>query len=893
MNNVSVMRGQCYAILQGVERSIAANIIRNFNLDDPEFLTDQEHERAFNRLRIDYRDVSEELDDVNNLDLLSYLDLGDLLALFNRHRSDVINVSPPEIKEAVGIIETHKVHAIRKRVMHPVRPLEDDDLSNLTVVSELLRNECPSMAWDALDEGLASLTDPDRALAVAIPQFWTDEPKTAHNLPIAEYEETGFIGRREERQKLMNWLQTDQRVITVVGPGGIGKTALTLQVCYDLLDSSQCDFENIVWVSLKTQYLTADGIRDIANAVDNQAQLINEISEEIEVDTGNAPSANWDDVIAHMRSAKTLLVIDNLETLGSDIRDLAIAIPQGSKLLLTSRVGLGEIEVRYTMPDFNPRDANILIRRLGVAYGCAEINDAGQGVLNDYCNRLHYNPLLIKWFVQAVSKGTNPTTILTNDDFEKALSFCVANVYDGLSSQAKIIVASLLAAREALSQTQIRELVNISRVPFEIAERELRRSNFIESKGDNEGSTMYQIRGMIHRYLSHHHGPSDQVVKNVRRTLQGWQLEQDRSSLGQAALRYSSQYVHVETLDHRIAAKYLRDAHRAIRGNDVSLAEEALNHAIELTPDWWEVHRVNAHVLSLKNAPIYEIENAFELSINYNDNDINRQDYAAYLMRTDSNDRALEQIDAALMHEHALVNVLRSMRGVAFMRMGRINESLAVFESVWQQRENTPVLHYRRVQGTQYAEAYRRLVEQLKNQGNGDGAGAALQTGIEIVDQTADECGWDGKLSEMGIRLLAESIGVGDMTDNWQNKHMEVAQRWDSNEQFTHNCDGRRVSSRFQRNTELAKAMPNSSKIVLEDAEILRFDGKVFRIQDSYGFVYCSSLGDVYINPSSMVRRMEWEKLQVGVQVTFGVMHSGRSPIAIRLEYSQYSLGLG
>ena len=888
MTNMSVMRGQCYTILQGLERSIAANILRNFNLDDPRFLTPEEQERAFTRLKIDFQDSVDDLGDVNNLDLLAYLDLGDLLGLINRHRSDVSNSAPLEVKEAVNIIDSRNVPAIRKRVMHPVRPLETDDLFNLTAVSDALPVQCPSMIWDPLLEGSASINDPDRAMGVAIPQYWIDETRTIHNLPVAEYEETGFIGRRDERQNLMKWLQTDQRVITVVGPGGIGKTALTLQVCYDMLDSPRCDFENIIWVSLKTQYLTADGIRDITNAVDSQTQLIHQISAQADADSQVSQSADWEVVLSQMRMNKTLLVIDNLETLGSQIRDLAIAVPQGSKLLLTSRVGLGEIEVRYTLPDFSPRDAAILIRKLGTAYGCTDISGAPAGVLNEYCNRLHYNPLLIKWFVQAVAKGTNPTSILTNDDFDKALSFCVANVYDSLSPEAKDIVSAILAAREALSQTQIRELVNIERIPFEIAERELRRSSFIESKGANQGSALYQIRGMIHNYLSRNHGPTNDVVKHTRRMLQGWQVEQDRSSLGQAAMRYSSRYVHVETLDQSIAAKYLRDTRQASGPIALREAEDSLNRALELTPDWWEVHRAHAHLLTLKNSPIYEVENAFELSISYDDNDINRQDYAAYLMKTDSNDRALEHIDKALEHEDALVNVLKSMRGLALMRMGRISESLVVFGAVWQRREDTPVIHDRRVQGTQYADALRRLVEQLKNQGNREEAGSTLLNGVTVVGQTAEECGWDEKLSEMGIRLLAESIGVTGIVDSWQVQHLEIAKKWDASDQFVQVCDGRRVIRTFQRNVELAKTMPNTSKIALIDGEIQKFDGKVLRIRDSYGFIYCPSLGDVHMTQFSMARQREWEDLREGDQVTFAVMQPGRSPNALRLENATY-----
>ena len=181
-----------------------------------------------------------------------------------------------------------------------------------------------------------------------------------------------------------------------------------------------------------------------------------------------------------MAMTRTLLVIDNLETLGSQIRDLAIGIPDGSKLLLTSRVGLGEIELRYSMPDLSANDAVSLMRHLGVAYNYTTIKNNKQGVLKDYCSRLHHNPLLIKWFVQAVGKGTRAEDILSNDDFEQALRFCWENVFSRLSQLSVRVISILQAARRNLSQTQLQDLVDEKYIPFVQTMQELHQSNIIE-----------------------------------------------------------------------------------------------------------------------------------------------------------------------------------------------------------------------------------------------------------------------------------------------------------------------------------------------------------------------------------------------------------------------------
>jgi predicted ATPase/DNA-binding SARP family transcriptional activator len=48
---------------------------------------------------------------------------------------------------------------------------------------------------------------------------------------------TGFVGRREELQRLLGLVERS-RLVTVVGPGGVGKTRLAVETCWELVSSS-------------------------------------------------------------------------------------------------------------------------------------------------------------------------------------------------------------------------------------------------------------------------------------------------------------------------------------------------------------------------------------------------------------------------------------------------------------------------------------------------------------------------------------------------------------------------------------------------------------------------------------------------------------------------------
>ena len=97
---LSVVRMKCYLILQGLERSLKDSLFDQYDVEAPSFLTAEEQERSLGRLRQDMEESAWGLDDVRNEDLLPYLDLGDLVALLNRHQALARQVSGDEIGAA-------------------------------------------------------------------------------------------------------------------------------------------------------------------------------------------------------------------------------------------------------------------------------------------------------------------------------------------------------------------------------------------------------------------------------------------------------------------------------------------------------------------------------------------------------------------------------------------------------------------------------------------------------------------------------------------------------------------------------------------------------------------------------------------------------------------------
>jgi MoxR-like ATPase len=84
--------------------------------------------------------------------------------------------------------------------------------------------------------------------------------KPRHNLPESL---TSFVGREQELREVKRLL-AEQRLVTLTGPGGTGKTRLALQAATDLLD----DFEDVS-ISL-THLKSRSGIRPRGDCADRR-----------------------------------------------------------------------------------------------------------------------------------------------------------------------------------------------------------------------------------------------------------------------------------------------------------------------------------------------------------------------------------------------------------------------------------------------------------------------------------------------------------------------------------------------------------------------------------------------------------------------------------------------
>ncbi|MEP7359275.1 MAG: LuxR C-terminal-related transcriptional regulator, partial [Anaerolineales bacterium] len=169
-------------------------------------------------------------------------------------------------------------------------------------------------------------------------------PAPRHNLPV---QLTNFVGRAPQIMEVKGLLR-GTRLLTLIGPGGSGKTRLALQIAAESLG----DFADGAWL---VELAPVADPAQVPQAVVRSLALTAETGLPLEL----APIAPSDGDAAslireHLRDKRLLLILDNCEHLVAASAQLAeqlLRAAPGLRVLATSREALGVVgETSYPVP---------------------------------------------------------------------------------------------------------------------------------------------------------------------------------------------------------------------------------------------------------------------------------------------------------------------------------------------------------------------------------------------------------------------------------------------------------------------------------------------------------------------------------------------------------------
>jgi hypothetical protein len=494
-----------YAVISAIEEDLRSVLARGLGVSAaPGIFGDELTARAQDRA---HRDLGDRPTTVG--ELLPYVDFGDAWQLVARQGAPLPPVWSSTAKQLAPRLE--KLVATRNRVMH-TRPLNFEDLP-LTLETAQRLDEVASLEVPRLRETLRLLADDPAALDRVLPEPDNEEQ---HNLPYPDFDETGFIGRRDTIEHVKTLCLGPFPVITILGEGGMGKTAAAVKVAYELLDDPRSPFEATIWCSSKTTQLTAGDVVSIEGAITSSLGLIAAVASELVERHENDPTA---EVLSYMAEFRILLILDNLETvLDERIRTFLTKLPMGSKVLITSRIGLGTLEHPVRLPKLADDEAVELIRSLARVRGVDDLVRMDNRRLTKHCRKMDNNPLWIKWFVSGVQAGSRPEDLLSNPS--QFLEFSMSNVYGYLSERSREVLQAMQGAPGKRSQSELVVLSGLTVEQLQAALAELCVTNMVTMISSPVGSTFethYALGELPRSYLSKHHPVAAEVQRRIGR----------------------------------------------------------------------------------------------------------------------------------------------------------------------------------------------------------------------------------------------------------------------------------------------------------------------------------------------------------------------------------------
>ena len=242
-------------------------------------------------------------------------------------------------------------------------------------------------------------------------------------------------------------------IVTLTGPGGIGKTTIAIKAIGELSQQEDPPYEVVLWISARDIDLLDTGPKPVSRKVFTQQDIAQAAVELLEPASRNSEDFNpvnfFQNCLSDGAAGPTLFVLDNFETLKdpTDVVEwLDTYIRPPHKVLITTRFrnfrGDYPIEIR----GMSEEEATRLIDEHASRLGIAEL--IGGNYKNQLITESDGHPYVIKILLGQVAKegrAVNPARIVATADH--MLNALFRRTYDALSPAAQRIFLLLSSWR--------------------------------------------------------------------------------------------------------------------------------------------------------------------------------------------------------------------------------------------------------------------------------------------------------------------------------------------------------------------------------------------------------------------------------------------------------------
>lgn len=792
--------------------------------------------------------------------VLMELDLGDYIEIIlsNPYNFSLNNEKARELNTFFK-----KIIPIRNRVMH-TRPLEIGDRATLVEVLETLPKQLPWLQWSETKKTKYTIENtPHKLIAQDYNRVIDYGSGIYHNLPEPEFDDTGYIGRTSDIKAIKELIKDKKnQIITIVGNGGIGKTAIAVKTLYDLVDDPESPFEAIIWISLKTRTLSQGEFTNIKGAIQDIRALF-KIGEDLTIK--ETTKSSEENILHFMSEFNTLLVLDNLETISSEeIIDFMKEIPENSKVLITSRHGLGELERRYKLDGLNQRDAILYFRELSQYYGLALHQRSDNEIKSLVSTHLYSSPLSIKWFITSIFNGVNERAIIVNK--ENLIKFCMSNVVEKLEKEEKEILQLFLIEGQRLSYGEIDYFLNFSEEDL------IKYTNTLVST-----SLLYMHRGeyelnqMAKDYLSIDYKPNNSFLEQiaVKRTRLNAILQDIRVKNENDPFSPKSLFKNLENKNRKLASYYLLKSLEFSAQKNWESAYKFINKASNISPDYFEVYKIKAFIAA-ENGEFFEAIINYRTALEsceekFEEATILYSFSVFYTIKMQNYHEAEELINKAeLIEPNEPIILLEKSRVLTYL--GRYTEAEEILKRLEEARDKfTEKLDNQFI--SRYSDLYRRMAQTYHNRDFVKKIDL-LRKSIEIIESLKDI---DSKTYVVMAKILTElsylhfSGEAMDLLYSCLKRHFSHLKSLKGN--HLNRLQANITSHSQEVPPELTSILKKLTYNFNKDARMITAEneGLIVHIKDHFGFICNSHHNSIYFN----LNQIRYDNVEIGDHVYF------------------------
>ena len=300
-----------------------------------------------------------------------------------------------------------------------------------------------------------------------------------------------YIQRRELEETIANALRMERHeIVTLSGPGGIGKTSIAISVIKSFINNNNQRFDNVIWFSARDIDLLPSGPKSVRPRGISLNDFAKQYVEHVETPSNfqnqdNKPEDILADALTNTPIGSTLFVFDNFETVVNQpdtFTWIDTYIRSPNKVLITTRTRDFTGDLPINISGMSDAEASKLIRSVAISLNINKIitPDYERTLLDESSG----HPYVIKIMIGELAKEqrlVKPKRIIA--DQESILQALFERTYSALSPAAHRVFLLLSTWRSETPSLAIEAVVMRNadeRIDVRSAIDELKRMSFIE-----------------------------------------------------------------------------------------------------------------------------------------------------------------------------------------------------------------------------------------------------------------------------------------------------------------------------------------------------------------------------------------------------------------------------